>query len=496
MARIAVNFVRLVACGLVGVALLSSRVAEAQVVPLGGRTATMGGAAIASGNDSAMPFINPAGLAGLPKDVFALSANVYGLARRSVNDFIVPTYSARARESIEDSFLSRDVFQLPSSVMYLTHLSSAESDVRSSVAVSLIIPTAERSTFIARQSLSTPSIRGGSAESITEHVESTDYYVGPTYGLAIGNRLRLGVSFFALYTEFKSSLQRSYQFYEFGGSIGSKSTSSSNEDDYGLSAVGVAGIQLGLTEDLWLGASIMSPAFGLRGRALLSIENSLSGSAGLSTRSVNTDGLYRYTPPLRAGVGVSYERRQSFALAADLSVTGARGQLSRYEVIDHSIESSSGELTRDYRRYREGNTEGKSVIDFSLGAEVWAADWLAVRFGGFTAKSNMPELDLYQSSLYSSRIDRYGATLGLGLLTGAFESTVGVVYERGDGKILVYDPNDKLTGARISDISENFLMLVLAAAVTVESAKDQIENTLPSGAKDKIPFTLPGGVAP
>ena len=46
-------------------------------VPLGGRTAAMGGAGVAAGADSATPFLNPAGVAGTPHDIISVSASVY-----------------------------------------------------------------------------------------------------------------------------------------------------------------------------------------------------------------------------------------------------------------------------------------------------------------------------------------------------------------------------------------------------------------------------------
>src|SRR5690349_13363867 len=58
--------------------------------PIGGRTATMGGAATAAGNDSAMPYLNPAGLAGVPGDIFAVSATVYSYTHRSFKNFFLP----------------------------------------------------------------------------------------------------------------------------------------------------------------------------------------------------------------------------------------------------------------------------------------------------------------------------------------------------------------------------------------------------------------------
>src|SRR5215510_11457832 len=59
-------------------------------VPLGGRTATMGGAGVAAGHDHAMPFLNPAGIAGTPTDVLSISATVYGYAAAPVPDYYVP----------------------------------------------------------------------------------------------------------------------------------------------------------------------------------------------------------------------------------------------------------------------------------------------------------------------------------------------------------------------------------------------------------------------
>src|SRR5688572_30586020 len=89
-------------------------------MPIGGRTATMGGAATAAGNDSAMPYLNPAGLAGVPGDIFAVSATVYSYTRRSVQNLFYPsgTHPSFGFELERERFATSSVGELPSSVMY------------------------------------------------------------------------------------------------------------------------------------------------------------------------------------------------------------------------------------------------------------------------------------------------------------------------------------------------------------------------------------------
>src|SRR5688572_32671872 len=103
---------------------MPSRVAAQNLrsVPIGGRTATMGGAATAAGNDSAMPYLNPAGLGGVPGDVFALSATVYGYTHRSFDGFFVPQSpdpNGPLGELVVErqSFSTHSVGELPSSIM-------------------------------------------------------------------------------------------------------------------------------------------------------------------------------------------------------------------------------------------------------------------------------------------------------------------------------------------------------------------------------------------
>src|SRR5262245_46177369 len=69
------------------VVVLAPARARAQYLPLGGRTASMGGAAAAWGRDSAMPYLNPAGYALVPHPTLSLSASLYRTELVNVSDF-------------------------------------------------------------------------------------------------------------------------------------------------------------------------------------------------------------------------------------------------------------------------------------------------------------------------------------------------------------------------------------------------------------------------
>ena len=91
-----------------------------------------------------MPYLNPAGLSAVPKDIFAVSAAVYSYTHRSVENFFYPTGTIAALGIKEDSssFATGSIAELPSSVMYFRHLDPAESKIQQKIGISLIISAA------------------------------------------------------------------------------------------------------------------------------------------------------------------------------------------------------------------------------------------------------------------------------------------------------------------------------------------------------------------
>jgi hypothetical protein len=94
-------------------------------VPLGGRTATMGGAGVGAGVDAAMAFLNPAGIAGTPHGVASLSADVYTLASASVSNYFHPkgVSSQFGGAQVQDEAFDVNQFApIPSGLTYFKRL--------------------------------------------------------------------------------------------------------------------------------------------------------------------------------------------------------------------------------------------------------------------------------------------------------------------------------------------------------------------------------------
>src|SRR5215213_2754957 len=96
-------------------------------VPLGGRTAAMGGAGVGSGTDAAMPYLNPAGVAGTPHDIVSVTASVYSGLGATVDHFYAPDgLDPRYGDAqIEEDFLDQShLAVLPSAVTYFRRFGS------------------------------------------------------------------------------------------------------------------------------------------------------------------------------------------------------------------------------------------------------------------------------------------------------------------------------------------------------------------------------------
>ncbi len=460
-------------------------------LPLGGRTAQMGGAATANGRDSAMPYLNPAGLAGLPKDLFALSANVYGATRLHIKPFFVKEFAYPAKVE-EDSQGGQSVFQLPSSIMYLTSVSDESDEIRHKAGVSLIIPSAIKSTFQGRYRAILPTIFGADNDSRFVSYEYTDYNLGSTYALAVGRWLRLGATWFARYTTTQYSEQSNRDFYGFSGAVQLSRTSSTSQTIATRSTWVKLGAQVSPLDDLWFGVGLSSPTFFHygSGQSAVNGSDSVLGTSNKSSRT--SQYLARDRLPFAVNVGVAYDKPRLFALAVDVTYTAASSNASELSGTSHVTAASTGEIIRDYVRSFSSVTGTRATTNFAVGGEVWAASWLAVRVGGFTSFNNIASPDPAVDGAYTGNGDTFGVTAGLGVLFGPTETSIGVAYLRTNGKMTVPDGrNSPAYPTTLADFHSDTLMFMLAGAVSVKEARDQIEKTLPAGMQHS---TLPEGV--
>lgn len=477
--------------GLVGLMYLgSASEAQAQIFPLGGRTAQMGGAATASGRDSAMPYLNPAGLAGLPRDLFALSANIYGISQFRIKPFFIKEFQFTTVVD-EDVQRGQSIYQLPSSIMYLVRVSDPEAPVRHKIGVSLIIPNATKVTVGGSYRARQPTVFGAASDSRFFSFEFTDYNLGATYALAVGERFRFGATLFGRYTDSQTTNQQTRSQYSFSGAVQSGTTISESTQSTTRSAWGKLGVQAGLSDRFWLGLGVSTPTFLSGGvdRGLYVTDDQANGV--VTHLDTTSEGTIEERLPWSFNAGLSYEQKGSWGFAVDVTHTRGLDGGTRWHGVSHTLSTKTNEITRDLFRPYENSARFKPATNLALGVEFWVASWAAVRLGGFTSFNTLDDPDPAKDPPYTGNADTFGVTGGLGLLMGPTETSLGVSYQRSQGKITVSDQSLKPpTPSALGDYTVNTILFMLAGAVSIEEAKEQIKGTLPRGAVPSTPLPV------
>lgn len=489
---------------LVGLALwLAAGAATAQnprEIPIGGRTATMGGAGTAAGNDSALPYLNPAGMAGVPGDIFGISASLYGYTHRAFEGVFYPTGvdPAFGRVVLEsESFSTRSVLEMPTSVMYFEGLGPAGVTPEHHLGFALVIPSARRIELLGSSASSLPDSNGRIQSTQVINVRSTDYWVGPSYALGVSERLRVGASLFGVLSRTVQTLEGVTVVEIAGGAATSSRRVNAAQEATALSVAPVVGFQLELAPTWWVGAAVAAPSLPLLGEI-----TAVNGSTGVGTEPTSGQptasadaftlrGDYRVGTPLRLNAGLARDDRKGVSFAADVHYYAARKEAYVMEGVARFDRFRSGEVSRHFYRRQRVTTDLTSVVDLSAGVEVALSPVIAGRAGAFTDFANTQKIEDRPEDRQRLRLDRFGGTLGLGFLFGSFDSTIGVVYAHGQGKFGVADSFGAnlppLPAVRIVavDATEDTIFLVLSGAVTSKEAKKTIEEALP------VPVELP-----
>ena len=456
-------------------------------VAIGGRTATMGGAATAAGNDSAMPYLNPAGMAGIAEDVFAVSASLYGYSRRDIPKFFAPNgidpEYGRYRTTQEE-VTSETVFELPSSVMYFRHEGTTDDDFHHVYGVSLVIPTATRMQLSGAYGLELPDQKGNLSITTSTTREITDYYLGPSYAVQIYEDVRLGVSLFARYSrEFSATSFTKLVSRQRGVMMLSQKIDFSS-DLTSWSIAPVAGGQFRLAESIWAGVGVAPPTFHLYGRArengAASQLNQPNASTAISSETTQVNEAdYRWARPWRINVGLAYDDREAFSVAGDVRAYLAQKKAIESEGTATVHQVQTGETSRTYKWPATFERDLVQAINVSVGAELAVNELLAIRAGAFTDLANTEELDDASSILHEVREDTFGGSLGVGLTFGTFDSTIGAIYAHSIGKMVTADTISGPTAQAVVDTTQDAVMVVISGAVTTEEAQSTIETTLP-----------------
>ena|GEM_PF-3094258 len=459
--------------------------------PLGIRTAGMGGAAAAFGQDSAITWVNPAGLAFGSKTSIALTANAL-----LSNSLFIEKYSAFDESLVSELNYPEDesrfdlqgsgLHTFPSSFAYMTPISDDGSHM---FALSLHSPISQEQSSFSRV-LFDP-VPGLNVFKIDEETTSYHRYeFGPSYAFRVGDKFRFGASAFLQYTQGLRITKYELANYDLTVPDISFGPTQTRDRFLHVALDFVAGVQLGPFGGFSLGAAIHAPSQRLYGsfrrdsRQYQGSGSMASGvTAGIRNLYVNSD-TYTNVMPMWLTVGLGYEKSRVFAIALDVNHYSA---VEKYAYLDAEIEETrlvhgqeSSTMILDGLFEEERN----SVTNFNFGVEWFLNTRAALRFGVFTDFNNSLGLPAESERQLADRgrivFDRYGASIGLGYSSSNTQFQLGGIYRRSVGTAIGLD----LPSGALPDrpLQGNMFMLVFSG----EMDPGVIGQTLQSAVIEEI----------
>ena len=388
----------------------------------GGRSAGLGGAFSAIGNDLSGLMFNPAGIVDDDHNDFSLSANLYGFERtdrggtppapipdlRNLSQvttelLIIPSVAGAVRTFQKD----------PNAPGYLNGL-----------AFGVFVPSHRESNETLQ--------RAGDTGTIDYKRRVRDRLFMPGFGYArrLGTKFRLGISTFFLL--------RTVDTNENIVSIRTDSEPNpyrSADSSISLTAGSLAwnlGFKFLASDSLHLGLALMPPSI-----PVFSAVNVRYYRAGFDPtqepqseiKSVVTQSMRAtYIQPAVLRFGAAYFWRDRLTVSGDVSLNFP---------ISYSLVSGGG-IDVEGVLPTVQNVQRAAVVNLNLGAEYLITPTFAVSAGGYTDFASSPELSGAQFSgpltqQYLSHIDLYGVTAGLGFFSTNSITRIGAMYAFGTG---------------------------------------------------------------
>lgn len=251
------------------VALLCASSASAERLALGGRTASMGGAAAAWGRDSAMSFVNPAGFGRVPRLSLSLSASLYRYEHITVDRFFKPGSLDPVLESLTgepdvhgNELTSSQFSAFPGAASLLWHHGGDEPDAAHHVlSLSAVVLRNRQRAFSGDFSLGFPGDTSFN-DSLAATLVTTEYRFGPGYALRLG-RVNFGASLFLSYLTSTTTHTSEIFSSRSDGFISSERNEYARATAWGFQPV--LGVQVEATPTLAFGVAFSPPSWHLTG---------------------------------------------------------------------------------------------------------------------------------------------------------------------------------------------------------------------------------------
>jgi hypothetical protein len=456
-------------------------------IPQGGRTATMGGVGVAAGSDSAMPLLNPAGIAGTPTDLLSVSADVYSATRLKIPRYFRPNGVNAAKygdvQSVSDEDYSiQEIDSIPSGVAYFTRVGPADDPGRHVLGVSLTLQNYLLYNHVGAFGATTST--GNLREDVVVAEQYTQYLAGPSYAVRLGDWLRLGASVLATYGRETTDTHDDVLFSQTtnGNAAPNARNIRTRVDASSIGVTAVLGAQARVAPYTWVGGTFESmgiPLYGsgqvLQNVDVVAVDPTKAGHANANLSFNN----FQIRRPFRISVGAAYQVPKSFAVGADVHAWLPQGSFVHlaYNGSATTFKNGAPPLQQDISD--EQTVDTRMTLNGSLGGEVFLTEKIALRAGIGTdrdalaavqAASRATQQQQGTATVQQSRLDWYFATLGVGMYEGVFETTYGAAFRYGVGTQYVPDYFNSQTQVGV-DYNGWGVMVILSGSVKLEKEK-------------------------
>lgn len=407
---------------------------------LGGRSAMMGGAVVASGEDEANAFINPAGITRIPGQSFSFSTFAVGMNNRTM----VSSLDATDRLGVESADVNKFRLRIiPNTFcLFLDGPPKDEHSGRSRHKYAVCAAATEREEFDFTRNRTDLESEGVSATGHSTNMKFVRSTVAAAWGLALSRDTSIGVTFRTDNALLRDTTNASAFSSDGAGGRLATVTRSTNAWSWDTSVV--IGITSYLSRHVTLGASLTTPSQHLFG-SYVGVATTSSTGGGSHTMTQD-QGDFRYNHPgsLRMGLafswprlvvevnGVFYGPQTQLARANfDRTVTTVQGAGS---ALDDS--SGVGDSVRDSIVER-----GAPVTNLSVGTEYFLKRNFSLVTGLHTDFSGIhPRVSTVPSGmLFRQQKDSFHGGIGLTSYGQAGRLLLGIRGQYSRGTILMAD---------------------------------------------------------
>jgi long-subunit fatty acid transport protein len=286
-------------------------------VTLGNEAVLTGGALVAAGRGGSMAWYNPAGLGANRVGRVEASAQLFGLRMRRIRRGLVTELPDGSHSS---PIRSRDLLVVPNSTVWVFRAGP-----RASIALSMFVPSFDEldiDTFASRRYTSIEY-----AQQVKVLYQQRRYDIGPSFGIEITPRVRVGAGAFVVYERTAQSSRAWAWGNDNAQNLERFVQTGLFESVRSWGTEFVAGVQWQPTDSLHLGLAIRSPRLWFVQRATRSTIAATGGYAPdgggygeLTFEPTANTGLTRRNDPITATAGIAWEWDDGVvALEADAS---------------------------------------------------------------------------------------------------------------------------------------------------------------------------------